>query len=261
MQNVMPTELATIRRKAAPPLRHYVVIGGGCYGLVHTQALLRGRRKGYIDFERITVVDRHGADCRVRRELPDEAAIQYVAADWFEYMKGALDGMDERDEIVPAPIAPHLAFEWLNWSLARGGLRVVSEPFDYKIGLPYEFPGKEGTGFISWADFICVPNCRAPAVCPALLKPRFWEMRETVQQFAAAQARAGDPFGAVEIFQCHFCAPGVEAIPVLDYLAARDRIAAAAHCGQSRHLIATVSACHGAVNLVRVTSEGASPGG
>lgn len=237
--------------------RHYIVIGGGCYGMVHTEALLRGRRKGYVDFDTITIVDRHASTCRVLRELGDEAALQFVEADWFEYMKDNLDAMGEGDEIVPAPLAPHLAFEWVMWSLERelptSGISI--EPFDYKLGLPYEVQGKEGTGFLSWADFVCVPNCRAPKICPAILKPRFWEMSETINQFATQQADGGQPFAAVEIFKCHFCAPGVEAIPVSRYKQARDTIAAAAQRDeQSRALIATVSACHGAVNLLRISS-------
>ncbi len=245
------------RRMAAK--RHYIVIGGGCYGLVHTNALLRGRRKGYVDFDTITVVDRHATTCRVRRELGDESALRLVEADWFDYMKAELDGMGENDEVVPAPIAPHLAFEWVMWSVAQvlGEQRISIEPFDYKLGLPYEVQGKEGTGFISWADFVCVPNCRAPSICPAILKPRFWEMSDTVNEFAARQAAAGQPFAAVEIFKCHFCAPGVEAIPVSRYQQARDNILAAANANgehDGRVLIATVSACHGAVNLLHISS-------
>lgn len=237
--------------------RHYIVIGGGCYGKVHTEALLRGRRKGYVAFDTITVVDRHAATCLVRRSIGDEPALQFVEADWFEYMKAELDRMDERAEIVPAPIAPHLAFEWVMWSVGQQlpTAQITIEPFNYKLGLPYEVAGKEGTGFLSWADFVCVPNCRAPKICPAILKPRFWEMRETVLGFAASQAEAGQPFAASEIFQCHFCAPGVEAIPISRYRQARDNIATSARShAEARALIATVSACHGAVNLLRISS-------
>ncbi len=236
--------------------RHYIVIGGGCYGLAHTNALLRGRRKGYVDFDTISIVDRHASSCRVLRELGNEPALRFVEADWFEYMKNALDGMSDEAEIVPAPLAPHLAFEWVMWSVARdlAGQQVSIEPFDYKLGLPYEVLGKEGTGFISWADFVCVPNCRAPKICPAIIKPRFWEMSDTVNEFAAQQAAVGQPFAAIEIFKCHFCAPGVEAISVSRYNAARDQIKAAAGSGETRALIATVSACHGAVNLIRISS-------
>ena len=236
----------------------FIVIGGGCYGSHHLKRLERGRSKGTIGpDDRILVVDRNPA-CQVRRELAEapNPRVEIVQADWLAFMQAEFDRRPATDEVVPAPIAPHLAAEWLLWSLQQrlspGQVRQV--PFlDAFGGLPYEYLSAEGERFFSAAGWVCPPNCRAPKKCPAILAPRTWDLEETVRTFSTAHA---DRYAEPAVFRTVYRTTGIETIPVGFYRETRDRLLALAAAGTARgkHLIvSTLSPCHGAANLLQFT--------
>src|SRR5690242_14576145 len=99
----------------------FIVIGGGCYGSHHLRQLEKGRAKGRIGADdRIVVVDRNPA-CLVVRELAAQPNpwVTVVQRDWLAYYREQMDTLPADAEIVPAPIAPHLAAEWILWSLQQ----------------------------------------------------------------------------------------------------------------------------------------------
>ena len=173
----------------------FIVIGGGCYGSHHLARLERGRARGAIAADaRVLIVDRNPA-CQVRRELAERPnpRVEIVQSDWLAFLQAELDHRPETDEVVPAPIAPHLAAEWLLWSLqSRAGSALVAQmPFvDTFGGLPYEYLSPCGERFFSAAGWVCPPNCRAPKKCPAILAPRTWDLEDTVRDFSAARTQA-----------------------------------------------------------------------
>ncbi|HMA34393.1 MAG TPA: hypothetical protein VKY74_07900 [Chloroflexia bacterium] len=233
----------------------FIVIGGGCYGSHHLARLEKGRSKGAIGADdQILVVDRNPA-CQVRRELAaaPNPRVELVQADWLAFLQAELDRRPATDEIVPAPIAPHLAAEWLLWSLTARlppGL-VTQVPFaDTFGGLPYEYLSPAGERFFSAAGWVCPPNCRAPRKCPAILAPRTWDLEETVRTFSQAHA---DRYAAPAIFRTVYRTTGIETIPVGYYRETRDRLLAQALDGSAsgKHVIvSTLSPCHGAANLL-----------
>src|SRR5207253_10117519 len=132
----------------------FIVIGGGCFGTHHVRHIEKGRTRGRISAEaRIVVVDRN--ERPAARDVPgvgDNPFVTFVRSDWLEYMKANWDVLPPDTEVVPAPVAPHLAFEWLVWSLRERGLetgdqgsgigdrsiRVEVEPMAHEFGgLPY----------------------------------------------------------------------------------------------------------------------------
>jgi hypothetical protein len=231
------------------------VIGGGCYGSHHLARLEKGRLRGKIGpDDRVVIIDRNPA-CQVRREL--EAApnslVTLVQSDWLDYMKAEWDRLPPGDEVVPAPIAPHLAAEWLLWSLqARLPAGLVEQiPFaDEFGGLPYEYLSPAGERFFSAAGWVCPPNCRAPAKCPAILAPRTWDLGTTVETFSRDHA---DRYATPAIFRTVYRTTGIETIPIGFYRETRDRLAALAEAGTIRGkgvIVSTLSPCHGAANLL-----------
>ncbi|HUS17690.1 MAG TPA: hypothetical protein VM536_22055 [Chloroflexia bacterium] len=234
----------------------FIVIGGGCYGSHHLARLERGRARGKIDADaRVLIVDRNPA-CQVRRELAEapNPRVEIVQADWLAFMQAEFDHLPATDEVVPAPIAPHLAAEWLLWSLqARLPAGAVSQvPFDDTFGgLPYEHLSPAGERFFSAAGWICPPNCRAPKKCPAILAPRTWDLEETVRTFSQARPdRYADP----AVFRTVYRTTGIETIPVGWYRDTRDRLLNLALSGEAagkQVIVSTLSPCHGAANLLR----------
>lgn len=237
----------------------FIVIGGGCYGSHHLRQLEKGRAKGRIGADdRVIVVDRNPA-CQVVRELAEQPndRVTVVRSDWLAYYRDHLDTLPATDEVVPAPIAPHLAAEWILWSLRQrlGAEAVRQVPFvDEFGGLPYEYLSPGGDRFISAAGWVCPPNCRAPKKCPAILAPRTWDLNDTIRDFVATHS---DRYVEPVIFNTIYRATGIETIPVGTFRALRDRVLALAQAGAAggkQLIIATASPCHGATTLLRFGS-------
>jgi hypothetical protein len=233
----------------------FIVIGGGCYGSHHLARLERGRARGAIPADaRVLIVDRNPA-CQVRRDLAERPnpLVEIVQSDWLAFLQAELDRRPATDEVVPAPIAPHLAAEWLLWSLQRrvGPALVGQAPFvDAFGGLPYEYLSPSGERFFSAAGWVCPPNCRAPKKCPAILAPRTWDLEDTVREFS--QARSAQ-YMEPAIFRTVYRTTGIETIPVGYYRQTRDRLLELARSGAAGGkdvIVATLSPCHGAANLL-----------
>ena len=241
----------------AVTMRDVVVIGGGCYGAFYAGQLAKARDKGKAAFRRIVVVDRDPA-CRVQRELPPAPDREFVASDWTSYFDRFLGaatpapGDQPQDYIVPSPLMPHLMFQWLlRRARARWpGRRVTVEPVGGTLGTPYDrtAPPPDHTRYVSFADWICPTHCVEPAVCPAIARPRDWEMGDAVTRLAQ-QLRVSGP----ALFLCRHHVFGVGSFAVDAVLAGDALVAAAGEGGDVADvLVGTISSCHGALNLLRI---------
>jgi hypothetical protein len=239
----------------------FIVFGGGCFGTHHTRHVEKGRARGRISpGSRIIMVDRNVHPPALDLpEVADNPHLTYVQSDWLDYMKSAWDTLPPDTQAIPAPVAPHLAFDWLVWSvrqrLGEDSISVV--PMDHRFGgLPYEYLAPAGVRYISAADWICPTNCRAPHICPMTRDVRTWELADTVNAYA--QSHAGTTAASI-IFQPRFRVPGVDTLRLRDYIEARDRVQALASqpsMANKEIVVATVSPCHGAVSLLKI---GATP--
>ena len=77
-------------------------------------------------------------------------------------------------------------------------------------------------------------------------------MPAAVRAYVDAEGRAGRPIGGPLLFHCTHRAYGVGMIDVRDVLAADEIVARAGSEGAARFLVATVSHCHGALDLLTV---------
>jgi hypothetical protein len=238
----------------------FIVFGGGCFGTHHVRHIEKGRKRGRISPEaRIIVVDRNERPPALDLpEVGENPFVTYVQSDWLDYMKANWDVLPPDAEAVPAPIAPHLAFEWLVWSLrSRLGEDAISiEPMAHEFGgLPYEYLDPSGCRYISAANWICPVNCRAPAVCPMIRDTRTWELEDTVKAFTAAHP---EQFAEAVLFKPLFRVPGIDRLYIREYLEARDRLLSMASDPASLGkgvVVGTVSPCHGAVSLLRLNAR------
>lgn len=215
-----------------------VVVGGGCYGCYHAGQLLKAVRAGRLPGQRVVVVDRSAA-CRAASEFAGLAEVSVVAADWLAFLGSWLASGDAGpdDQVVPAPLTPHLLWEWLAGEL---GAERVPPPSGW--GLPYEASGRAGEVYLSAAGWTCPATCVEPAHCPALHAPRDWDLGDLIED------RARELGWWPAVFRCVHLAHGVGAIGVGALLEARE----GARAARGRVLVATSSRCHAAVGALRL---------
>lgn len=234
----------------------FIVIGGGCFGAHHIKHIEKGRARGRISPEaRIIMVDRNEHPPALDQpEVGENRFVTVVKSDWLEYMKATWEVLPPNAEVVPAPVAPHLAFEWLVWCLRQrlGEAAILVEPMTHQFGgLPYEYLDPSGCRYISAANWICPANCRAPHVCPMTRNVRTWELEDTVNAYANAHPE--ELAGAV-VFKPRFRVPGVDTLYIKQYTEALDHLLEMAvrpdNAGKGL-VVGTVSSCHGAVSLLR----------
>lgn len=236
-------------------------MGGGCYGTFYAAQLAKAKARGKADYRTVLVVDRD-PECRARRELGDAPDRRFVIEEWTAFFDAFLGAavLGTDDQIVPSPHMPHVMFAWvLRRARARWpGRRVAVEPVPGTLGTPYDRSADDGTRYVSFADWVCPTHCIEPALCPAIGAPRTWEMGDAVRELAARLRAEGRNVVGPALFVCRHQVFGVGAFAV-DAVLAGDRLVAdaGARVGSAEGrgadvLIGTVSACHGAVNLLQV---------
>lgn len=248
-------------------MRDVIVVGGGCYGTFYAAQLAKARQRGKAQFRRVIIVDRDPA-CRARAELGEADDRRFVSRDWtgffHEFLRDAARGGAADDYIVPSPLMPHLMFEWV---VARArerwpGRAVEVAPVPGTPGTPYDRTGPDHTRYVSFADWICPTHCIEPAVCPATGSARTWEMPEALRGLAERLRAAGEPVHGPALFVCRHHVFGVGTFAVEAVLEGDALVAAAGERGApAAVLVATVSSCHGAVNLLRLGAGDPEPAG
>ncbi len=122
------------------------VIGGGRHGTYHARQLLKAVRRGGLPGHGVLVVDRDPG-CRAGRELAGAVEVSLVIADWLDFLRRWLPAARPEDHVVPAPLAPHLLWQWLAGELDAAP---AEPPRGWR--LPYERAGPAGELYLSAAS-------------------------------------------------------------------------------------------------------------
>jgi hypothetical protein len=236
-----------------------VIVGGGCYGTFYTGQLERARARGKAAYRRLLVVDRNPS-CQLAGELGEDDTRRLMIQEWGEFFDDYLAGVvapgpgEPTDAIVPSPLMPHLMYEWLvrrarhRWP----GRLVDTRPVPVGPGTPYDVGAPDGTRYISFADWTCPTHCIEPAICPVIRAPRTWEMADAMEGLTRRLDRSHPTVGPV-LFVCEHRVFGVGMFDVSAVLAGNAQVAAAGEAQSPVDvLVATVSSCHGAVNLLHL---------
>lgn len=240
-------------------MRDVVIVGGGCYGTFYATQLAKAKARDKASFRTVVVVDRDER-CRARRELPEADDRTFVASEWDAFFDRHLAVArptapgDAPDYVVPSPHMSHLMFEWLvRRARARFPERTVEVvPVPDTLGTPYDRTAPDHTRYVSFADWICPTHCIEPAVCPAIAAPRTWEMPEAVAGLAARLRSRGASLAGPALFVCRHHVYGVGTFAVDAVLDGERVVTDAAAAGPADVLVGTVSACHGALNVLRI---------
>jgi hypothetical protein len=242
----------------AAPLRDVAIIGGGCYGTFYARQLATARRKNRLSVRRILVVDRD-PDCQATRELEASSELGIVAADWDAFLREFLDSAPPApgapdDAVVPSPLMPHLMANWLLgaaralWPGREVELAVPDEP----LRTPYDALGPDGNRYVSFADWICPVHCIEPLTCPMIRAPRTWEMGEALARYTE-RLDTRRPTAGPALFTTRHHSFGVGMFGAAEIRASRMLLEAAGNRnGPVDVVVGTVSACHGAISILRL---------
>lgn len=241
-------------------LGEVVIVGGGCYGTFYARQLMAARDKGKAGFDRLLIVDQDPA-CQFVRELGNSADRELVVEDWdsffdryFAEKSLVLRTPDRPNVIVPSPLMPHLMYQWLLREARKRwpGRQVETVPLPIGPGTPYDRLHADGTRYVSFADWLCPTHCVEPALCPVTRAPRTWEMSDAVTALTHWLGEGRHVAGPV-LFRCEHLVFGVGTFAVTDVLAGDIIIREAGTGGEPVDLpVATLSSCHGAVNLLHL---------
>jgi hypothetical protein len=230
-----------------------IIIGGGCYGSFYLQQLATARQREVVTWQRLLVIDRDPT-CAALPLLASVPACELRVADWDDFLDHWLSpsGTERSpdDRIVPSPMMPHLMANWLVRSVQEAfpGVTVDSLPAVDPVNTPFDqLHPVDGVRYVSHADWLCPVHCIEPGKCPVIRAPRTWEMGETIATWADRNGAS-----TTVLFTCRHVAQGVGMYPArlaTDGLAA---ITAVIAQGGGTIAVGSVSACHGAVALIRV---------
>ena len=234
-------------------LDEIVIVGGGCYGTFYTRQLVEARKRGKVEFRRLLVVDRN-PECQAAPDLVGDPARELVVKGWDAFFDAYLGDAAEPSRppsvIVPSPLMPHLMYQWLlRRARKRWPTRVVeSRALSEGPGTPYDVTSPDLVRYVSFADWICPTHCTEPSRCPVIRGPRTWEMREAIEDLAA-RLRMPAPI----LFECRHQVFAVGSFSVSEVVAGDRFVAEAGSRGEETDLlVGTVSACHGAINLLHL---------
>jgi hypothetical protein len=232
-----------------------VVVGGGCYGSYYVRQLERARAANAIHFERVIVVDR-SAECAVATE---RLKAELVVAEWTDFFNDYLGArpLDTRDAIVPSPLMPHLMYQWLRDRAAtRWPARSVETiPLSMEPNTPWKAAAPDGTFYGSYATWTCPVNCIEPRLCPHTRGERDWTMPNAASELVQRSVGTAEPLSGPVIFHCSHRAFGVGMFDTRDVVAADRLVERVAAQSAANVLVATVSHCHGAFNVLHVGAE------
>ncbi|MES2124063.1 MAG: hypothetical protein V4503_05165 [Gemmatimonadota bacterium] len=238
-------------------LGEVAIMGGGCYGTFYLGQLERALERGAVSYRSILVVDRDPASQAA--QLPPHPRRRLVVSDWGAFLDGWLEpgarSVGEGDDcVVPTPLMPHLLADWLErrarqrWP-AREVARITPER---EMGTPYDRLHTDGVRYVSFADWLCPVHCIEPAICPAIRAPRTWEMGDTVTDWSDQLAQ-DHPTAAPALFTCRHTVYGVGMFPARLAFEGLESLATVADTATGGDLvIGSISACHGAVAVLRV---------
>ncbi|MFI5239789.1 MAG: hypothetical protein ACHQQP_08260 [Gemmatimonadales bacterium] len=232
-----------------------VVVGGGCYGSYYVRQLERAKAAGALRFGKIVVADR-SPSCMVAESGAD---VEMEIAEWTEFFGRYLGATppDTNDAIVPSPLMPHLMYQWLrDRASTRWPQRVIeTRALSLEPDTPWRSAAPDGTFYGSYATWTCPINCVEPRLCPHTGGERSWTMPDAARDLVARSALAAEPLQGPVIFHCSHRAFGVGMFDTRDVVAA-DRLVELAGAGSAANvLVATVSHCHGAFNVLHIGAE------
>ena len=232
-------------------------MGGGCYGSFYLGQLERALERAAVDYRTLLIVDHDPAS--QASQVPAHPRRELAVLDWNRFLDEWLvperrDRDGREDMIVPTPLMPHLLADWLERrACARWPDRAVTRIApDVAMGTPYDRLHTDGVRYVSFADWLCPVHCIEPATCPAIRAPRSWEMGDAVRDWSATLG-ADHPTAEPALFTCRHAVYGVGMFPARVAFAGLESLATVAETAAGGDIvIGSISACHGAVAVLRV---------
>lgn len=208
-----------------------LILGAGHFG-ARAAALLEGRGLPVL------VVDRD-----LDRFSALGASVRLIRADAVDFLLEREKDFHPEQLLVPA-VPFHVAFEWLRRS-CQGSREVTQVPVPeaVKQGLPFTWPGSEGSLLVSCADFVCPDDCPEPAACTVTGERRQHPLWERFQGLRV-------PGVLVQTIRSRQLAPGLGGFRFKELLRVRGEFLA---MEGGAGILGTACGCHGILTAFDLT--------
>ena len=207
------------------------IAGAGVFGTKAAQTLLKGHEP-----DTILALDQ---DTSALAPLSD-LKVRTITAEATDFLVKHLHTPDSPKWIIPC-VPYHLAWEWL---LKRLGPRAepVSVPETFSLGWPHPWPTQKGGYTVSYADFICPPDCPEPKdICTHTGRPRPGLLYQELENMKIPGYRT-------LVLQSRQLAPGLGGYRSGALLDLEQQILLL----KGNLLLATACKCHGVINALKI---------
>jgi hypothetical protein len=211
------------------------IIGAGHFGGRAARLLSADRRPPLF----VVDVDRD------RLSRLEDLPVTVIPSEGIRFLVRHSERLNPENFIVPA-IPIHLAFEWLREAAGPGRrIRQIPVPEEVKEGLPFTWPGQEGSLLVSYADFQCPDDCPEPEYCTVTGERRDEPLYGVLGKVEVHGFR-------VHVVRSHQLAPGLGGYRVADLTGTAERVGG----GQAgRWLLGTACKCHGVLTALSVEAR------
>jgi hypothetical protein len=208
------------------------IAGAGAFGKKAGQTLVQRH-----DPKTILIVDH---DETALAEVAD-TKIMTVQAEATDFLVQNLLNADSPQWIIPC-VPFHLAWEWLSRRLGPKA-KPLPVPETCLPGLPNPWPTQRGGYTVSYADFICPPDCPEPRdTCTYTGRPRPGLLYEEIERLSV-------PGYETMVLKSHQMAPGLGGYRSGELLDLEEKALALG----GNLIIATACKCHGVLNALAIS--------
>ena len=161
-----------------------------------------------VDSDEHCVVKTGGAQRSV--PLPDVA---FIHSSYVDFLTDSFFDSQNWEEsyLIPDHTAPHVFFQLFLNLIKKKLWKATLLDFSKDIVFPFQKKVHEGVYALSYATWICPPECDEPEVCPAIEGERTWNFSRMILDLKPAQASF--PVYSVA-FSCEQLVDGIAYLPL-----------------------------------------------
>lgn len=234
--------------------RHIHILGGHKLAVSYHDKISQAKAAGEIAYERLFCVT-DDPKAYAFDHVPQTNIIAKSYSDFIEEVLSDPNPVSPRDTIVPDHTAKHVMLQVFLSHVARRlpNFKTELKPFAADFTTPFLYKSEnDAIWAMSYATWVCPPDCDEPAICPHIAESRTWDFFKTLPEAASQIATKS----SVHLFGCEPLVAEISHIRLAkmaaELTAFDERLAGPV---PFTALVATHSRCHGILGCFEVAPK------